>query len=241
MPNKEILVNCKNITYKKGNQVILKDINLNVHRGEIITIIGPNGGGKTTLAKIIIGVKKHHSGTIKRASNIKIGYMPQKINFNPLIPITVKNFLLINFNSKEFCKTTTQTIIKRNKVSRILNRQLHNISGGELQRVMLSLALLQDPDILVLDEPTQALDITGQNEFYSLIEEIKKAKNKAIIIISHDLHTVMKATDKVICLNNFIHCSGMPEHITKKSVYKKLFSIEENEKITFYKHKDKRK
>ena len=240
MAGKEVLISCKNIAYKKGNQIILKNINLDICRGEAITIVGPNGGGKTTLAKIIIGVKKSYTGKVNRSDNIHIGYMPQKINFNPLIPITVKSFLSLNFKIKDLEISEKHTVIKRNKIGHILNRRLHDISGGELQRVLLSLVLLQDPDILVLDEPTQALDINGQSEFYSLIEEIKATGDKAIVIISHDLHFVMKSTDQVICLNQFIHCSGMPEHVTEKPAYKLLFSLGKNEKIAFYQHKDKK-
>ena len=186
-------------------------------------------------------MKRHYKGVIKRSNNIQIGYMPQKINFNPLIPITVKSFLSLNFKSRNLQISRTHPIIKRNRISHILNRRLHNISGGELQRVLLSLVLLQDPDILVLDEPTQALDVDGQKEFYSLIEELKETGDKSIVIISHDLYMVMKATDKVICLNQLIHCYGMPEQVKKKEVYKQLFSLEENEKMTFYQHKEDKK
>jgi zinc transport system ATP-binding protein len=241
MANKKILVSCKNISYKKGKQLILKDISLNIYRGDVVTIIGPNGGGKTSLAKIIIGVEKHHSGIIKRSRDIKIGYMPQKINFNPLIPITVKKFLLLSFNSTDSCTKKMQTTIKRNKINNILNRQLNDLSGGELQRVMLTMALLKNPDLLVLDEPTQALDVNGQDEFYSFIEEIKNNEHKTIIIISHDLHTVMKAADKVICLNKVICCSGMPERITEEPAYKELFFTKKEKTIAYYKHKDKKK
>ena len=238
MANKKILVSCKNITHKKGEQLILNDINLNIYRGDVITIIGPNGGGKTTLAKIVIGVEKQDSGIVTLSKDIKIGYMRQKINFNPLIPITVKKFLLLACNATNCWTEQVQAIITRNKIDIILNKQLHNLSGGELQRVMLSVALLKDPDLLVLDEPTQALDINGQNEFYSFMEEIKKNEHKTMVIISHDLHTVMKATDKVICLNKVICCSGVPENVTKKTAYKTLFSTEKEKKIAYYKHKD---
>jgi zinc transport system ATP-binding protein len=238
---KQLLVSCKAITCKKGNQTILKDINLDIHRGDVVTIIGPNGGGKTTLAKIIAGVEKEYKGTVTRSGDIQIGYMPQKINFNPLIPITVKDFLALNFESKDHFAEKAQSIIKRNKIHNILNRQLHDVSGGELQRIMLSIALLKDPDLLVLDEPTQALDITGQYAFYSFIEEIKKNESKTMIIISHDLHTVMRATDKVICLNKIICCSGVPEYVKGSSAYKKLFFTKGDDSIAYYTHRDRKK
>lgn len=238
--SKQLLVSCKNITCKKGNLTILKDINLDIHRGDVVTIIGPNGGGKTTLAKIITGIEKRYKGSVKRSSDIRIGYMPQKIHFNPLIPITVRDFLSLNLLEASLQNERAKSIIKRNKIHNILDRQLHDVSGGELQRIMLSIALLNDPDLLVLDEPTQALDITGQYAFYSFIEEIKKNEHKTMIIISHDLHTVMRATDKVICLNKIICCSGVPEYVRGSSAYKRLFFTNGDDSIAYYRHKDRK-
>jgi zinc transport system ATP-binding protein len=241
MARKRNLILCKNVSCRKGNQAILENINLDICAGDVITIIGPNGGGKTTLAKIITGIEKQYKGIVSRASGIKIGYMPQKITFNPLIPITVKDFLLLNSNSEDYSTEKANEIIDRNKIRRIMNRQLHDVSGGELQRIMLTIALAKDPDLLVLDEPTQALDVNGQYAFYSFIEEIKTNENKTIIIISHDLHTVMRATDKVICLNKVICCSGVPEYVKTSSAYKKLFFANSDENIAYYTHKDRKK
>lgn len=240
MANKQILISCKGITCQKGRQTILQDINLDICPGDVITIIGPNGGGKTTLAKIITGIEQQFKGSLKRSKAIRTGYMPQKIHFNPLIPITVGSFLELNSEKENYCEKRTESIIKRNKIHNILDRQLHNVSGGELQRIMLSIALMKDPDLLVLDEPTQALDVAGQYAFYSFIEELKTRENKTIIIISHDLHTVMRATDKVICLNKIICCSGQPEYVKGSSAYKKLFFTQADEKIAYYKHRDRR-
>ena len=232
------LIECQNISYKIGRNSILEHVNMHINQGEIVTIIGPNGGGKTTLVKIIIGILHCSKGKVVRAKEYSIGYTPQKIVFNPLIPITVLDFLLLNCRAQD--KDRMSDLIKRHKLERILHSQLHNISGGEVQRVMLSKALLRDPDLLILDEPTQALDIDGQMEFYKFLEAMQKRGDKTIVIISHDLHTVMRATQRVICLNKTILCSGAPEDVERSGIYNKLFFVVGDRSVSYYTHKHKR-
>lgn len=232
------LIDCKNVSYRIGGNIILKDINMRIIHGEILTIIGPNGGGKTTLIKIIIGILKCSTGFVRKAKGIVIGYTPQKIAFNHLIPVTVHDFLLMNARPEDAPRF--KDLVKKNNLSRVLNSQLHDISGGEMQRVMLSKALLRDPDLIILDEPTQTLDLEGQMEFYKFLEDIKKQSSKTVAIISHDLHTVMRATDRVICLNKTILCSGVPEHVQKSGIYNKLFFVVKDKAIAYYTHKHKK-
>lgn len=232
------LINCENVSYKISGNTILENINMDVKQGETLTIIGPNGGGKTTLIKILIGILKCSSGLIIKAKGIVTGYMPQKVSFNSLIPLTVRDFLMLNAPAE--CINKFTDLVHKNNLARLLNRQLHDISGGEMQRVMLSKALLRDPNLIVLDEPTQALDLEGQMEFYKFLAQIKKDKRKTVVIISHELHTVVRTTDRVICLNKTILCSGEPEDVEKSGVYKKLFFIMRDNNIAYYTHKHKK-
>jgi zinc transport system ATP-binding protein len=187
------------------------------------------------LAKIIIGIIACSKGKVNRSSGLTIGYTPQKVELNSLIPVTVRDFLLLNTKKPEDI-TRVHYLIDKHRLTKILNSQLYDISGGELQRVMLLKALARDPQLLLLDEPTQALDINGQMEFYKFLEHTKKKGDKTIVIISHDLHTVMRATDRVVCLNKTILCAGVPEHVCASDEYNKLFCLPCNEPVCYYVH-----
>jgi len=231
---RDAIVKCRNLSYSTDRGIILDKVSFDLHRGDIVTVIGPNGGGKTTLAKIIIGIIKPSKGSIEKSNDIRIGYMPQRINLNSLMPITVKSFFALGKNKSN--KDHNQ-IINNPKLQRILHKQLYNLSGGELQLVLFSKTLLQDPELLILDEPTQGLDVMGQDNFYNHIYELRKKYNKTILMISHDLHTVMKTSDKIICLNHHIHCSGGPSEVKDNVSYKNMFASGGGEMITTYSHK----
>jgi zinc transport system ATP-binding protein len=232
--NNEAILELTNINLSFSRIKILEDINISIKRGEILTIIGPNGSGKTSLAKLILGIIKPDSGAKKIKDNINIGYMPQKISIDPQLPLTVERFLTLS--SKQYDKDIMQGLAAEIGITPLLKREIQNISGGEMQRLMLARSLLFNPELLVLDEPIQGVDITGQAEFYNLIEKLRKTRNIAIIMISHDLYMVMKTTDHVLCLNRHICCQGTPEDISKHPSYIKLFGNDALKALAVYSH-----
>lgn len=229
------LVKLSAITVKLREQTILSDISFTFYSGQIVTIIGPNGAGKTTLLKTILGLIQPTSGSIWRKADLTIGYVPQKVQLNPSLPLTVIRFLklLPNINNQQITQIMTEV-----GASHILNRSMRTISGGELQRVLLARALLRKPQLLVLDEPTQGVDINGQVELYKLIGHICKQYHCGVLMVSHDLNLVMANTDQVICLNKHICCSGHPEHVTNDPSFKKLFSHFANSFAIYHHHHD---
>ncbi len=228
----------KEISLKINNRQILSDINLEIKQGEITTLIGPNGGGKTSIARILIGILKANSGTVFVSKNAKIGYMPQKITIEKTIPLRVIDF--ITLTSCNWQKKKTEEIDKLSSklgISNILTNSIHQISGGQLQKVLLISALINNPEILVLDEPTQYMDVSSQNDFYQIIEEIREQKKCAVLIISHDLHIVMQRTNQVICINQHICCKGTPESINQHPEYLSLFGNNKTDNIAIYSHR----
>lgn len=221
------LISLKNISYKistnnANDDYILKDISLKIEPSTITTFIGINGGGKTTLAKIMIGSIAPSSGEMLVAKNLQIGYVPQKIEIEKTIPIDVINFIKIfapdfqkNSEFFEWCK--------RLNIENILHKQIHQISGGQLQKILFLQAICGFKDVLVLDEPTQFMDISAIGEFYKIINEIRVKNKCAIILISHDLHLVMKKSDMIYCINQHICCSGKPEEISVHPEYLNIF------------------
>jgi zinc transport system ATP-binding protein len=231
MSNK-LLVQLNNISLSFNNQRILEDISFTVAEGEIITIIGPNGSGKTTLAKILLGLIKPDYGSRTIAANIVCSYMPQKIKINEQLPLTVCRFLSLTKASKQHILTLSEEI----GIAHLLDKQIHYISGGELQKVLLTRSLLFNPQLMVLDEPIQGVDINGQAEFYQLIAKIRDQRNIAIVMISHDLYMVMKSTEKVLCLNRHICCQGTPEDISKHPYYMDAFNKDALSTLALYSH-----
>ncbi|MFM8185540.1 MAG: ATP-binding cassette domain-containing protein [Alphaproteobacteria bacterium] len=221
------LISLQNISYKvsannANSDYILKDISLEINPSTITTFIGVNGGGKTTLAKILIGSISPSSGKVLMTKNLKIGYVPQEIEIEKTIPIDVLNFIKIfapNFQKNpkfyEWCK--------RLNIENILHKQIHQISGGALQKILFLQAICDFKDVLVLDEPTQFMDIPAIGEFYKIINEIRIKNKCAIILISHDLHLVMKKSDMIYCINQHICCSGKPEEISVHPEYLSIF------------------
>ncbi|NBV06094.1 MAG: ATP-binding cassette domain-containing protein [Proteobacteria bacterium] len=212
----------KNIGLKINGQKIIDKISLDLNKGEITTLIGPNGGGKTSIARILLGVLRPSSGLIKKDFNIKIGYMPQKIVIDKTIPLTVKDFLTLSKNKIIFDERVT-ILIERLKLEKILSAQIHELSGGQIQKVLFLRSIINKPDLLVLDEPTQYMDISATEEFYQIIDEIRKDQKCAILLVSHDLHMVMQKTDFVFCVNHHICCHGSPESVNQHPEYLSLF------------------
>lgn len=232
------LLAAQDISIAFHKRVALEHVSLHINPGEIVTLIGPNGSGKTTLLRILLGLQKPDTGQITKSNKLVIGYIPQKMAIDPILPLTVRRFLRLRGNSNNLRDIETVENMARDlEISHVMKSQIHDISGGEMQRVMLARALLLEPNLLVLDEPTQGLDAHGQAEFYKLISEIRRVENCAILMVSHDLHMVMASTDRVICLNHHICCEGHPENVSQDAEYISLFGKESANNIAVYTHK----
>ena len=222
-----IKINDLNIQY--GNKKVLQNFNLLLAEREIVTIVGPNGSGKTTLFKAIIGTAPIKTGTVELKPNLKIGYVPQQLNIDRSLPLTVDRFLRLTQNK-------FKNNLKIVNIEDILNHQISNLSGGQMQRVLLASAILNRPDVLLLDEATRGLDQPGTAAFYRLVETIRKETGCAILMISHDLHVVMAASDRVICLNTHICCEGAPQAVARSPEYKALFGPDIDGAFALYQH-----
>lgn len=227
------LMALNNISVKINQQKILYDVSLTINLGQIITILGPNGAGKSTLVKVILGLISPTTGTIERAPDLTIGYVPQSINLNPTLPITVKRFMQLNQQLSYDDIIQTLSLVK---AQYLIDRSMHQLSGGELQRVLLAQALAKRPKLLILDEPTQGVDVSGQVLLYDLIIDAKTKFSCGVVMVSHDLHLVMAKTDEVICLNHHICCSGTPASVSNDPEFVSLFGPHGASQIALYKH-----
>ncbi len=233
MDGSDYLLELTDINQFQGARQLLQQINLQLKAGEILTIIGPNGAGKTTLVRIALGLLPASSGTVYRRPGLHIGYMPQRLHIDPTFPLTVRRFLSMAGRKKT---ERILPLLKEVGAAEVIDAPLQNISGGELQRVLLARALMRDPDLLVLDEPVQGVDVHGQVELYQLITRIRERRNCAVMMVSHDLHLVMAATDRVLCLNRHICCSGTPEAVTNDPAYLELFGPLAVQHLAVYSH-----
>ena len=228
-----ILVKLEDAGIRQNNKWLVQGVSLEVEKGKIVTLIGPNGSGKSTTAKIALGIYKKIEGKVEKFTD-KIGYVPQKISVDWTLPLRVHDFMVLtqNLKDEEINKALTLT-----GVLNLKNKNLGNLSGGEFQRVLLARAISKKPELLVLDEPVQGVDFTGEIALYKLIKEISDKLNCGILLISHDLHTVMSATDHVVCLNGHVCCSGSPIDVAKNNEYKALFGDQASQILTRYEHK----
>ena len=231
--NNNTLVKLMNVGYHQNNKWLVKGVSLEVERGKIVTLIGPNGSGKSTTAKIALGIYKKIEGEVEKNTN-KIGYVPQKISIDWTLPLRVVDFMVLtdNLDDKEIKKALSLT-----GVEHLINKNLGSLSGGEFQRVLLARAISKKPELLVLDEPVQGVDFTGEIALYELIKKISEELGCGILLISHDLHTVMSATDYVVCLNGHVCCSGSPLDVAKDKEYKALFGEQASQILSRYEHK----
>jgi len=226
------LIKAQNIGLQINQRQILDNINLSIQPGEILTLIGPNGSGKTSLVRVLLGLLKADQGEVQKKSNLIIGYVPQKLHIDATLPISVKRFLQMGIKSTA---AEINRLASTLGVSELLKQPVQAVSGGEFQRVLLARALLRKPDLLVLDEPAQGVDINGQQQLYQLISNIRDEFSCGVLMVSHDLHLVMEATDQVLCLNTHICCTGHPEAVSKHPEYLKLFGAS-LEGIAVYTH-----
>ncbi len=228
----ELLATLNQVTVEFDDRLVVDRVNLTVHRGDIITIIGPNGAGKTTLIRAILGLQKASSGEVTLSRKLVIGYVPQHLALESTLPLSVKRFMMLTGRALPEC----QAALQKTGVGHLLEASVHHLSGGEKQRLLLARALVREPDLLVLDEPAQGVDINGQAALYELIRQLRDELNCGIIMISHDLHLVMAATDKVICLNQHICCSGHPADISHDPAFIETFGPRVAESLAVYHH-----
>ena len=231
--NSNILVKLKNAGIQLNKKWLVQNVSLQVERGKIVTLIGPNGSGKSTTAKIALGIYKEINGEVEKYTD-KVGYVPQKISIDWTLPLRVKDFMSLTENLKN---DVVDNALNLTGVIHLKNKNLGDLSGGEFQRVLLARAISKKPDLLVLDEPVQGVDFTGEIALYELIKKISDELNCGILLISHDLHTVMSATDHVVCLNGHVCCSGSPIDVAKNTEYKALFGEQASQILTRYEHK----
>ncbi len=227
------LITANNLAVRRQQSWLLHDINLTLFEGEIVTLIGPNGSGKSTLVEALLGIIPITSGTITRHHELTIGYVPQKLNIDSTMPITVKRFLQL---TKTKPNDLFDTIIQLTHIENLLHKNMQHLSGGEHQRVLLTRALLTNPHLLVLDEPVQGVDYHGEIALYQLINDARDLLKCGILLISHDLHIVMKNTDKVLCLNRHICCQGTPLSVMQNKEYHALFGSQKSDLLAFYQH-----
>ena len=227
------LVKLNNAGFKQNDKWLVEGVSLTVKKGKIVTLIGPNGSGKSTTAKIALGIYKNIEGSVEKYTN-KVGYVPQKISIDWTLPLRVYDFMLLTENIKNEAIDEALTLTG---VIHLKNKNLGNLSGGEFQRVLIARAISKKPELLVLDEPVQGVDYTGEIALYELIKRISDTLNCGILLISHDLHTVMTATDHVVCLNGHVCCSGSPMDVAKNNEYKSLFGEQASQILSVYEHK----
>ncbi|MFZ5963029.1 metal ABC transporter ATP-binding protein [Thalassococcus sp. BH17M4-6] len=227
------LLTVDRLNVRYGATEVLQDVSLSVEPGEVVTIVGPNGSGKTTLLRSIVGATPAAAGRIITAPGLVLGYVPQRLHVDPTLPITVARFLSLPGGASRSDKTAA---LARAGVPDLADRQMSQLSGGQLQRVLLARALVAKPALLLLDEPTAGLDQPGSAAFYRLIDEVRRDTGCAVLMISHELHVVMAASDRVICLNGHVCCHGTPEHVSSAPEYQALFGTGTGGALALYRH-----
>jgi len=234
LPADSLLVSLHKAGVKSGSRWLVRDIDLEIHRGEIITLIGPNGSGKSTTAKMSLGILPPTTGRAKQRPHLKIGYVPQKINISPALPLTVERLMAL---TGAITQQVMEQSLQEVGMATSVGAEVATLSGGELQRVLLARAVARQPDLLVLDEPLQGVDFAGESALYQLISDYRDRLNCGILLVSHDLHIVMAASDRVLCLNGHICCSGKPREVAGSAEYAALFRAREQaHMLALYQH-----
>jgi len=227
------LISARNVHLARGGRTILADIDIDISPGEIVTVIGPNGAGKTTLVRALLGLEPLDRGDIRRKPGLVTGYAPQRFDVDRAIPLTVSRFVALGRN----CGPDERARVLRDVgAGSLAGRQLSQLSGGELQRVVLARALVRAPDLLVLDEPVRGVDYAGEAELYTLIGRLRTERGFGVLLVSHDLHVVMAQSDRVICLNRHVCCSGVPQSVAQHPEYARLFGPQAARAFGLYHH-----
>ena len=227
------LLAAQNLSVQLGGAEVLSNISLSVNPAEIVTILGPNGSGKSTLLRALLGILPLSAGQVTRAAGLRLGYVPQKLAIDRSMPMTVRRFLSLPTRVGDAEATAALTRVGLPDVEA---RQMAALSGGQFQRVLLARALLSKPQLLILDEPTQGLDQPGEAAFYRLIADVRRETGAAVLMVSHDLHVVMAASDRVICLNGHICCEGTPRVVSNAPEYRALFGLGTQGALALYQH-----
>jgi zinc transport system ATP-binding protein len=227
------LISARGLTVRRGTRAVLQSVDLEIGPSEIVTLIGPNGAGKTTLVRALLGLETLVAGSVVRSPELLIGYVPQRFDLDRAIPMTVERFLALG---RARDRKTQQTILDEVGAPLLLDRQFSELSGGELQRVLLARALLRNPTLLVLDEPVRGVDFAGEADLYALIARLRTDRGVGVLLISHDLHVVLAASDRVICINQHVCCQGVPEDVARHPEYARLFGPVAAQTFGLYRH-----
>jgi zinc transport system ATP-binding protein len=233
LKRQETLVELDGAGVNRAGRWLVRGVSLSIRKGEILTLIGPNGSGKSTTARMALGVLNPDEGTASRQPGLKVGYVPQKVSIHWTLPLTVERFMRLTGN---IARADVDAAMERTGVSKLRHEEVRSLSGGEFQRVMLARAIARKPDLLVLDEPLQGVDFSGQIVLYELISKLRNELGCGILLISHDLHVVMAATDQVICLNGHVCCHGTPVAVASSPEYRQLFGDRAVPTLAVYEH-----
>lgn len=227
------LISARAVLVSRSGRTILEAVDIDLASREIVTLIGPNGAGKTTLVRVLLGLERADQGQVVRRANLRIGYVPQRFDLDRALPMTVRRFLALG---NETAATDIEHALTAVGAPAVLDNQLSQLSGGEGQRVLMARALLRRPDLLVLDEPVRGVDYAGEAELYSLIGRLRDERGFGVLLVSHDLHVVMAASDRVLCLNRHVCCSGVPTTVARHPEYVRLFGAETARAFAVYEH-----
>jgi zinc transport system ATP-binding protein len=231
-PRRE-LISARGLVLSRGGRTLLQDVDIDVAAGEIVTLIGPNGAGKTTLVRVLLGMLPPNRGEVRREPGLRVGYVPQRLDVDRTIPLTAARFVALGWRA---ASAEIERALAEVGAAALLERPLSELSGGELQRVVLARALVRTPELLVLDEPVRGLDYAGEAEFYTLIGRLRSERGLGVLLVSHDLHIVMAQSDRVICLNHHVCCSGVPRSVAQHPEYARLFGPQASRAIGLYQH-----
>ena len=227
------LLRLEGISVIRRDERILDKVSLTVGRGEIVTLIGPNGSGKSTLVKTALGLIKPDQGRVFHQPHYRVAYVPQSMDIDETLPLTVQRFFRLHTRCEP--SSIKQALVKTG-TPHLVDASLHKLSGGEMRRILLARAIIHKPDLLILDEPTAGVDISGQAALYALIQDLRDTLDCGVLLVSHDLHIVMAATDKVVCLNRHLCCSGSPENVSRTPEFAQLFGDKLAKELAVYHH-----
>jgi zinc transport system ATP-binding protein len=229
----DALLEVSGVSLTLQGTTVLDDVSLRLDQREIVTIIGPNGAGKTTLVRVVLGALRPDTGHVTLRPGVRVGYVPQRLVVDDTLPLTVERFVSLGAPSST---AQVRAVLEETGACNLFGKPIQSVSGGEMQRVMLARALVREPELLVLDEPVQAVDVMGQYQLYDLISKLRYRRNCGILMVSHDLHLVMASTDRVVCLNRHVCCAGHPDSVSRDPSFLRLFGHEGTHRLAVYQH-----